>query len=167
MQRPASSGGGGAVSGVPGASVTVAAPAPAPVGQQAAAPAAPEPVEAEPAETLMAAAEPVSDEAALLALSSQWALPPTPVGQPRGGQLWGASAGLPGEEVFIGVARASYPLAGEINAANGGDALAAALDQPIVFSTVPDSATWITLIAGMALVGFSLRRRNRLPTVSN
>jgi len=36
-----------------------------------------------------------------------------------------------------------------------------------MFSTVPEPASWISMTIGLALVGYSLRWRNRLPSVSS
>lgn len=167
VARQAKAAGGGGTSGMP--TRGVAAVAARPVGPEKATTAlpAPEAVAEEPGDSVSVAAAAPSDDAALMALSSEWGLPPVSAGFFRRAQFARAMAGMPGDDAFIGVVRASYPLAGAINAANGGDALAAALNQPLAFSTVPEPATWFTLVAGMALVGFSLRRRNRLPTVSN
>jgi hypothetical protein len=63
--------------------------------------------------------------------------------------------------------RGGYPLAGPINAARGNDALAAALGPPMAFGAPPEPSSWVLMIFGLALVGFTLRRRHRLPNVSS
>lgn len=39
--------------------------------------------------------------------------------------------------------------------------------EPSLVSAVPDSETWATLLTGLALVGFGMRRRSQLPSVSS
>lgn len=102
----------------------------------------------------------------LLADISLWADLPLPEGRP----VWDmVGVGMATSDAFARIDGDShgYPLAGPINAAQGGDALAAALRQPVNFSTVPEPGNWLSMILGLALVGYTLRRPQRVPMVSS
>jgi hypothetical protein len=109
----------------------------------------------------------LSDEALLLADRSPWAELPPGEGRLVWDHVAARLAMVSDEFDMVGQDDNSYPLAGPINAAHGGDALAAALSQPANFSTVPEPGNWLSMIVGLALVGYTLRRRNRVPTVSS
>jgi hypothetical protein len=60
-----------------------------------------------------------------------------------------------------------YPFAGPTNGLQGDDAVAAALRQPVTLGALPAPANWLSMILGMALVAYSLRRRGQLPSVAS
>jgi hypothetical protein len=62
---------------------------------------------------------------------------------------------------------AGYPFAGPTNGLQGDDAVAAALRQPVTLGALPAPANWLSMILGMALVAYSLRRRGQLPSVAS
>jgi hypothetical protein len=61
----------------------------------------------------------------------------------------------------------SYPFAGPTNGLQGDDPVAAALRQPVTLAALPQPANWLSMILGMALVAYSLRRRGQLPSVAS
>lgn len=78
---------------------------------------------------------------------------------------WTSAPGLPAAN---GLMRSSgYPFAGPTNGLQGDDAVAAALRQPVTLGALPAPANWLSMILGMALVGYSLRRRGQLPSVAS
>jgi hypothetical protein len=123
--------------------------------------AAPEPVPVE--EALEIDSTGPSDTEMLLAETSPW------TGNVRRSWSRGGAtppAVAPGLEM-VGQDSNGYPLAGAINAGRGGDALAAALSQPVMIGAVPEPASWISMIVGLGMVGYAMRRRNRVPRVSS
>jgi hypothetical protein len=74
----------------------------------------------------------------------------------------------PGAPAATGMMRSSgYPFAGPTNGLQGDDAVAAALRQPVTLGALPAPANWLSMILGMALVAYSLRRRGQLPSVAS
>jgi hypothetical protein len=78
---------------------------------------------------------------------------------------WIGATGAPA----TGMMRSSggYPFAGPTNGLQGDDAVAAALRQPVTLGALPAPANWLSMILGMALVAYSLRRRGQLPRVAS
>lgn len=76
--------------------------------------------------------------------------------------------GVPGAPGATDIVRSSsYPFAGPTNGLQGDDAVAAALRQPVTLGALPTPANWLSMILGMALVAYSLRRRGHLPSVAS